>query len=178
MPNKTDIEYLDLVILKITDITNFNVWNTLREEDEFNFEQATEEQKRNMLDISSKVESLGMTYEYFQEVDYTTFTYALTEKGIRVRELGGHNEYKKLISKKPIDRYRIIQICLTILFSVLTLYFAYLNYDLKLKQSQSDEKATQLEMTIQQSNSKMDSLNTVLDSYKNKLDKLKTKEIN
>jgi len=174
MPYKTEIEYLNFVLSEIQDITSFNVWKILLSENEdFEFDLATEELKQEMLNMSSKVERLGMTYKYFDQVDH--FEYRLTEKGIKAKELGGHQEYEKFISKKPLDWYRIVPICLSIIFGISAVYYANRNYNLKLKQTESKEKTLELEKKLIESESINDSLNNELLLTKIELEKLKNK---
>ncbi|WP_442264552.1 hypothetical protein ACSIGC_09305 [Tenacibaculum sp. ZS6-P6] len=173
MPYKTEIEYLNIVLSEIQDITSFNVWKILSEDEDFEFELATEELKQEMLDMSSRVQRLGMTYKYFDKIDH--FEYRLTEKGIKAKELGGHQEYEKFISKKPLDWYRIVPICLSIIFGVSAVYYANRNYNLKLKQTESKEKTSELEKKIIEFESKNDSLNKELRLTKIELEKLKNK---
>ena len=171
MPYKTEIEYLNYVLSEIPDITSFNVWRILKEDEDFEFELATEELKQEMLEMSSRVQRLGVTYKYFEQLDH--FEYRLTEKGIKARELGGHQEYEKFISKKPLDWYRIVPMFLTIIFGISAFYYANRNYNLKLKQTESTEKVTELEKQIRESKSKVDSLKTELELTKTELNKLK-----
>ena len=173
MPYKTEIEYLNFVLSEIQDITSFNVWKILSEEEDFEFDLATEELKHEMLDISSRVQRLGTTYKYFDQIDH--FEYRLTEKGIKAKELGGHQEYEKFISKKPLDWYRIIPICLSIIFGISAVYYANRNYNLKLKQTESKERSLELEKKIIESESKNDSLNRELRLTKIELEKFKNK---
>lgn len=173
MSDKIEIKYLNLVLSNIEDITSFNVWTLLKDEEDFDFELATEELKQEMLDLSSRVERLGVIYKYFDKVDH--FEYRLTEKGIKAKELGGHEEYEKHISKKPLDWYRIIPICLTVLFGISALYYANRNYNLKLKQTESSEKITELKKQITHSNSESDSLKIELRSTKIELNELRDK---
>lgn len=173
MSNKIEIKYLNLVLSKITDITSFNVWKLLEDEKDFDFELATEELKQEMLDLNSRIQRLGVTYKYFKQIDY--FEYRLTAKGIKAKELGGHEEYEKSIAKKPLDWYRIIPMWLTLLFGISAVYYANRNYNLKLIQTESTEKVTELEKRIRKSNTKIDSLEIELRSTKTKLNKLKNK---
>jgi hypothetical protein len=173
MPYKKEIEYLNFVLSEIQDITSFNVWKILSEEEDFEFDLATEELKGEMLDMSSRIQRLGTTYKYFDKIDH--FDYRLTEKGIKAKELGGHQEYEKFISKKPLDWYRIIPICLSIIFGISAVYYANRNYNLKLKQTESKERTLELEKKIIESESKKDSLNKELLMIKIKLKKFKNK---
>lgn len=172
MIDKTNIENLDLVLSNISDITSFNVWRILSEE--FDFELATEEIKEEMLNLSSTTQRLGVTYKYFEQID--SFEYRLTEKGIKAKQLGGHENHEKYIAKKPLDWYRIIPMCLTIILGISAVYYANRNYNLKLKQTESKEKVIELERKIILSESKNDSLEIELYSTKNKLNEISEKE--
>ena len=119
--NKTTIEYLDFVLSKITDISNFIVWNILKTESaEFDFDNATEDDKHLMLDESRKVADLGITYGYFIKISHVEFR--LTDKGIKAKELGGHLKYQKSTKKTPLNLYQKIQLPFFILFGLFGMY--------------------------------------------------------
>lgn len=118
--NKTTIEYLESVLFKITDISNFNVWNILRTESDFDFDRATEENKHLMLNESRKVEDLGITYGYFIKMSHAEFR--LTDKGIKAKELGGHLKYQKFAKKTPLNTYQKIYLIFFILFGLFGIY--------------------------------------------------------
>ncbi|WP_323028569.1 hypothetical protein [Gelidibacter japonicus] len=119
--NKTTIEYLDFVLSKITDISNFIVWNILKTEStDFDFDNATEDDKHLMLDESRKVADLGITYGYFIKISHAEFR--LTDKGIKAKELGGHLKYQKSAKKTPLNTYQKIYLPFFILFGLLGIY--------------------------------------------------------
>lgn len=119
--NKTTIEYLDFVLSKITDKSNFIVWNVLKTESaEFDFDNATEKDKHLMLDESRKVVDLGITYGYFIKISSAEFR--LKDKGIKAKELGGHSKYKRFSKKTPLNTYQKIYLPFFILFGLLGIY--------------------------------------------------------
>ena len=93
--NKTSIKYLDLVLTKISDVSNFNAHRILNEYLEFDWEKESDERRQWLLNLSSSVQQLGITYNYFKQINgYNNLGLRLTDKGIKAKELEGISNMK------------------------------------------------------------------------------------
>lgn len=102
-------------------------------------------EKRGLIDIISKTEN-DLLYRFTK----TDVTCGFLKNG------GLTKEYKK---SKKLDWYKIIPIILSVIFGGLTLYFANLNYHLKQKQHQTDNRVYDLSNENKSLKKNVDSLN-------------------
>ena len=163
--NKTSIKYLDLVLTKISDVSNFNAHRILNEYLEFDWEKESDERRQWLLNLSSSVQQLGITYNYFKQINgYNNLGLRLTDKGIKAKELGGHFKYENYLKKTPLNTYQKIYLPLFTLFGLLSIYNII---------SPSVSKTD-----FQQLNRDFDSLNIQFQSLKKQIEILKEQKPN
>ena len=85
---------------------------------------------------------------------------------------GGFTKIEKDLKKKPLDWYKII----SIIVSVIALYLAYLNFNLKQTEKTSDARVSEINTEKKSLKKKVDSLNNELDRLRNTKEEKKTKQ--
>jgi len=127
------IKHLDILLKNIVDVTQFDINSILLTNSDFS--PFKENQKNDFTRVCQSVKRMGETFKYFKSEINRPKVFGLTKEGIKAKELGGHLKYQNSLTEKPLDWYRLIPIILTVIFGSLTIYFAKLNYDLKMNQS-------------------------------------------
>ena len=117
---KTIIKYLDIVILKSTDISRFNAFTTLS--DILDFDNKNEDEKKDIFSLSDSVQRIGVTYKYFEQLEYEINIFRLTKEGIRAKEKGGHLKYQEFLNKNPFTLYQKIYLTFFICFGLFGVY--------------------------------------------------------
>ncbi len=97
---KTIIEHLDIVFKNISDIGNFNFSKVLKKGINFDFDDATEEQKIGYNDLHDAVLNFAKAHKYLEPIEHEFFMFSLSEKGIKAKEIGGHLKYENSLKKK------------------------------------------------------------------------------
>ena len=122
------IKFLDWLIEDIENVEYFNIKEFINK-----YKDISSHEKGY---LPYSIESIGKTYNLFENTLNSDEWFKLTRKGIDLKESGkGFNEFEKSLNKKPLDWYKIIPIILTILFGTLSAYFLKANYDLKVNES-------------------------------------------
>jgi len=159
------IKFLDWLIEDIENVEYFNI------KDFINKYKDISEHEKSYLPYS--IESIGKTYELFENTLNSEDWFKLTEKGIELKEYGkGFNAFEKKLKSKPLDLYKIIPIVLSVIFFALNFYQKNNYDDLK---NQYDS----LKIEYDSCKQKLSDLNNKMIANKEKplLDTLKTKNL-
>jgi len=127
------IKFLDWLIEDIENVEYFNIKEFINK-----YKDISDHEKEY---LPYSIESIGKTYNIFENTLNSDEWFKLTRKGIELKESEkGFNEFEKKLKTKPIDRYKIA----SIIISLLALYLGYLNYNLKRKDKVMNESVSEL----------------------------------
>jgi hypothetical protein len=127
---KTVIKYFDIVLLADKKDSFFGIYKILIPK---YFKADTSEEKTIVNNLWSEIKEFSEFHGYFEF--FPNGHCKLTEKGLLAKEKGGHLKYKKSLTEKPLDWYKIIGLILTVVFGLSTIYFSKKSFDLKENQS-------------------------------------------
>jgi len=145
------IKFLDWLIEDIENVEYFNIKDFISK-----YKDISEHEKSY---LPHSIESIGKTYNILENTLNSDQWFKLTRKGIELKEYGkGFNAFEKKPNTKPIDKYKIA----SIIISLLALYLGYLNYNLKRNDKEMNESVSEL-------NIENASLKTTIEIYKDSL---------
>ena len=114
------IKYFDIILLADKKDSFFSI-NKILIPKYFKYE--TSEERDFLQDIRRELKEFSEFHGYFEWL--ANGSCRLTEKGLDAKEKGGHLKYKKSLTEKPLDWYKIIAIILTVIFGSFNLYQKY-----------------------------------------------------
>jgi hypothetical protein len=114
------IKYFDIILLADKKDSFFSINEILIPK---YFKHETSEERDFLQDIRRELKEFSEFHGYFEWL--ANGNCRLTEKGMDAKEKGGHLKYKKSLTEKPLDWYKIIAIILTVIFGSFNLYLKY-----------------------------------------------------
>lgn len=123
---KIIIKYFDIVLLADKKDSFFGIYKILIPK---YFKADTSDEKEFINELWSEIKQFSEFHGYFEF--FPNGNCKLTEKGIVAKEKGGHLKYKKSLTEKPLDWYKIIGLIFTFVFGSSTLFLGFQNNSLK-----------------------------------------------
>jgi hypothetical protein len=122
----TIIKYFDIVLLADKKDSFFGIYRVLSKK---YLKDETKEEREFIENIRSKIKEFSEFHGYFEF--FPNGHCKLTEKGLDAKEKGGHLKYKKSLTEKPLDWYKITGLIFTFVFGVSTILLGVRNNSLK-----------------------------------------------
>ncbi len=161
------IKFLDWLIEDIENVEYFNIKKFVNKYKDIS------EHEKSYLPFS--IESIGKTYDLFENTLNSDEWFKLTIKGIKLKESGKtFNDFEKSLKPKWYNENWVGYIIafITLIFAF---YQGYQNHTLKDDISYLEKRVDSLKVLIPVQDKKYDSLNIQYDSLEKKLSDLKTK---